>query len=182
MKDTADQACSEVDTREILTAVMETESNRMKESQTTDIHRYRTVNATLSTSGQPTEAQLRALARDGFETVINLALHDDPRYSLADEPGEVEALGMRYVHIPVAFDSPTESDLLAFFDAMERHRREKTLVHCAANLRVSAFVGLYMAIKRGDPVDQAFALMKSIWEPDPVWAAFITAMLEKYRR
>lgn len=153
----------------------------MGKSQISEIYRYQPVNDTLATSGQPTEAQFALLAREGFEVVVNLALHDDPRYSLRDEPGLVRSLGMEYIHIPVAFDAPGESDLLAFFDAMEGHQGQKTFVHCAANKRVSAFVGLYRSIKRSEPADRAFALMKSIWEPDPVWASFISSMLAKHR-
>ena len=48
-------------------------------------------------------------------------------------------------------------------------------------MRVSAFLGLYRAIKQGLPDDEAFALMNSIWEPSPVWAAFIASMLQKHR-
>jgi len=139
----------------------------------TSIYNYREVDAMLATAGQPTEEQLLLVARDGFQVVINLALHDDPRYSLKDETASVTSLGMVYVHIPVDFQSPTESDLQKFFAAMAAHRHQKVLVHCAANKRVTAFVGLYRTIKLGWPIDKAFALMHSVWEPDPVWAAFI---------
>ncbi len=35
--------------------------------------------ATVMTSGQPSEAQLAAIAAAGYEVVINLGLHDDKR-------------------------------------------------------------------------------------------------------
>jgi protein tyrosine phosphatase (PTP) superfamily phosphohydrolase (DUF442 family) len=144
-----------------------------------EIYNYRDVDASLATSGQPTEEQLLYVARDGFQVVINLALHGDPRYSLKDEAVSVTSLGMEYVHIPVDFQSPTESDLQKFFDALDVHRHQKLLVHCAANKRVTAFVGLYRTIKLDWPIDKAFALMHSVWEPDPVWAAFISERIKK---
>jgi protein tyrosine phosphatase (PTP) superfamily phosphohydrolase (DUF442 family) len=146
------------------------------------IHRVRAVDARLATSGQPTEAQLAAIAAAGYSSVVNLALHDDPRYSLPDERATVEGLGMRYVHIPVAFAAPTEADLQAFFAAMQTHGRERLWVHCAANLRVSAFLGLYRAIVLGEDRATAFAQLESLWQPDPVWAAFIEAMLACHPR
>ena len=153
----------------------------MDSSQITDIYKYQPVDNKLSTSGQPTEGQLRSVARQGFQVVINLGLHNDPRYSLPDESGLVQSLGMKYVHIPVAFDAPREADLLTFFDAMENHCKEKIFLHCAANMRVSAFWGLYRVIKKGEPPAEAFALMKTIWEPNSVWSSFISSMLEKHR-
>jgi protein tyrosine phosphatase (PTP) superfamily phosphohydrolase (DUF442 family) len=144
------------------------------------IYRYRAIDDQLSTSGQPNEAQLAALVGAGFEVVINLALHDDPRYSLRDEPGTVRSLGMEYVHIPVPFDAPTEEQLLQFFSAMERHRGRRILVHCAANLRVSAFLGLYRALRLQWPQTDAFGLMHSLWQPNPTWSSFIATVLAQH--
>jgi len=143
------------------------------------IYNYREAGAALATAGQPTEEQLCAVARDGFEVVINLAMHDDPRYSLEDENASVSSLGMQYVHIPVDFKAPSEFDLHRFFAAMDAHRKRKVLVHCAANMRVTAFLGLYRVLRQGWPTEKAFALMHSVWQPDPVWTAFIADRLER---
>ena len=145
----------------------------------TQARNFRTVNERLFTSGQPTESQLASARAAGVEVVINLALHDDPRYSLRDETGTVESLGMTYVHIPVQFGAPTEADLLAFFAAVDAHRGRRLLVHCGANYRVSAFLGLYNMLKLGQSRDEAFALMDSVWKPNPVWTQFIEDMLSR---
>lgn len=154
----------------------------MDDARPGDIINYLRVDERLATSGQPSEEELAALAREGIEVVINLALHDDPRYSLPDEAGTVTGLGMAYVHIPVKFDAPTEADLEAFFSAMEAHRGSKLLVHCAANKRVTAFLGLYRALRENWDVERAFEPMKEIWEPNAAWAPFIDSMLRKAGR
>jgi len=146
----------------------------------TGIRNYRVVDDTLCTSGQPSVEQLSGIAAAGYQVVINLALHDDPRYSLPDEAGTVQSLGLSYVHIPVQFTAPTESDLEAFFAAMEVNRGRKLWVHCAANYRVSAFVGLYRVIKQGWARERAFALMRDLWQPNEVWSSFIDSMLAKH--
>ena len=99
---------------------------------------------------------------------------------MTDERRTVEALGMTYRNIPVRFDQPTESDLLAFFDAMDAARERQVLVHCAANYRVTAFLGLYRRLRQGWPVDRAFELMYGVWTPDKVWTDFIASMLAKH--
>ena len=153
----------------------------MANARVTDIINFRRIDPMLVTGGQPSEEELAAAAREGIAVVINLALHDDPRYSLEDEPGTVKALGMEYVHIPVEFDAPTEQDLLAFFNAMDAALGKQTLLHCAANKRVTAFLGLYRAIRQHWDLERAFAPMKTVWNPNEHWAPFIRAMLEKYR-
>jgi protein tyrosine phosphatase (PTP) superfamily phosphohydrolase (DUF442 family) len=111
--------------------------------------------------------------------VINLALHNDPRYSLPDEAASVKALGMEYFHIPVQFDRPTEQDLLAFFDAMEQSHGHRVWVHCAANMRVTAFLALYRVLRQGWLEDAAFALVREIWQPNEIWSKFIATQLGK---
>lgn len=144
-----------------------------------DVRNFRQVDDRLLTAGQPNEAQLADAARRGVKVVINLALHDDPRYSLADEAGCVRGLGMEYVHIPVRFNAPTEENLQAFIEAMDTHKDEKILVHCAANYRVTAFVGLYRVLCEGWAADKAFEPMRSVWEPDAVWTEFIGNILQR---
>jgi uncharacterized protein (TIGR01244 family) len=140
---------------------------------------FREIDERLLTAGQPSEAQLADAERRGVQVVINLALHDDPRYSLADEAGCVRGLGMEYVHIPVQFNAPTAENLQAFIAAMNAHQGKVILVHCAANYRVTAFVGLYRVLCEGWTAEKAFEPMRTVWEPDPVWKQFIANMLQR---
>jgi protein tyrosine phosphatase (PTP) superfamily phosphohydrolase (DUF442 family) len=133
----------------------------------------RRISPALATSGQPSESDLALIANEGFEVIINLALHDNPTYSLKDEPGTVASLGMEYVHIPVQWESPTAQDLASFFHAMAQCEGRRVWVHCAANMRVTAFMGLYMVNVLGRSHSEAFAPMRSVWTANPRWAAFI---------
>jgi uncharacterized protein (TIGR01244 family) len=143
------------------------------------IHKLLRIDDTLTTAGQPTQAQLAEVAAAGFDLVINLALHDDPRYSLPDEAGTVRALKMDYVHIPVQFKAPTLSDLGQFFEAMDAARGRKVFLHCAANIRVTTFLGLYRVKRLGWQREEAFEAMHSMWQPDEVWSKFIDEALAK---
>jgi quercetin dioxygenase-like cupin family protein/protein tyrosine phosphatase (PTP) superfamily phosphohydrolase (DUF442 family) len=149
-------------------------------TELTEIYNFKSISEQLATSGQPTEAKLEAIAKAGYQVVINLGLLGDPRYSLKDEKGIVTALGMTYVHIPVNFTAPKENDLQAFFAAMDQNWDRKILIHCAANKRVTAFLGLYLVIQKKWDVTEAFLPMKQIWEPDGVWSSFIATTLKKY--
>lgn len=146
---------------------------------TESILNYRQVDDRIITGGQPTEQQLRAAAAEGVRAVINLAPHGG-RNGPEDEAGLVGALGMRYFHIPVAWDSPTESDFAAFEQAMRERGGDKTLIHCAANFRVTAFYSLYALKHLGWSLPQAEAFRASIWEGSdyPVWERFVQQMHE----
>jgi len=130
------------------------------------------VSERVATAGQPSEEQLKAVAADGFAAVINLGLMD-PRYCLADERTSVHAAGMAYCHIPVEFSAPQQSQLEAFFAAMDSNADRKVFVHCAANYRVSCFMALYLRVRWNWSEEQANELIRATWEPDQVWRDFM---------
>jgi protein tyrosine phosphatase (PTP) superfamily phosphohydrolase (DUF442 family) len=137
-----------------------------------DIYAWLRLDARLTTSGQPSEVQLAALRDMGVVTVINLGLHTHER-ALADEAASVTALGMRYIHIPVEFDAPTEGDFVRFCEAMAAYAGEPVHVHCIVNARVSAFLYRYRRDVLRLDEHLARAALDDIWLPGGVWAAFI---------
>ena len=58
---------------------------------------------------------------------------------------------------------------------MDRHKNEKTLVHCQANFRATGFVTLYQIKRLGWAKEEAFKDLHKIWNPAeyPVWEKFI---------
>ena len=130
---------------------------------TQEIVNYRKVDDWLITGGQPTEEQLKSAAAEGVKTVINLATINT-RYSLEDEEGLVCSLGMTYYHIPVDWENPQESDFEAFEAVLKQLAEEKTLIHCAANFRVTAFYSLYALKHLGWSEAQADEFRASIWQ------------------
>ena len=137
----------------------------------TEVINWRRVSAGVTTSGQPTEAQLAQIKALGVADLINLGPHSN-KGALPDEAGSVAALGMRYVYIPVDFEAPTEDDFAAFCAAMADVGDRPVHVHCIYNARVSAFFYRY-ALAGFEDAGVAFSRMDSIWRPGGVWAAFI---------
>lgn len=138
----------------------------------TDIYNWRRVDGRLTTSGQPSETQLTALQTLGVSHVVNLGLHDHER-ALPDERASVAKIGAEYVHIPVAFDNPTEDDFDRFCATMAETATTKLHVHCIANFRVTAFLYRFQRDRLGVDEAQARRLMDSVWRPGGVWAKFI---------
>ena len=141
---------------------------------TADIYNSIQVNDMLITGGQPTAEQLEAAADEGVVTVINLATYS-PGHSLEDEAGIVRSHGMAYYAIPVDWGNPKESDFAAFEDLMQKLPPGKTLIHCAANYRVTAFYSLYAQKHLGWSDAQAEQFRMQIWSDSnvPVWEELI---------
>ena len=139
-----------------------------------DIYNWLRLDDRTTTSGQPTQAQFGEIAALGVRDVINLAPATSEK-ALKNEPEILAALGLRYTHIPVDFQNPTQEDFDRFCAAFEGAGESATHVHCIANYRVSAFLYLYR-IRAGMEETRARADLDRIWTPNPVWTAFIERM------
>ena len=143
----------------------------------TDIYNYLPISTTLATAGQPTEGQFADVAQAGFDVVVNLAMPTSIN-ALPDERSVVEAQGMAYYPIPVVWEQPTLADFQQFQSVLADHADQKVLVHCAMNMRVSAFVYLHRRLN-GVPETEAVASLTKIWQPNDIWQRFIDAVLSE---
>jgi protein tyrosine phosphatase (PTP) superfamily phosphohydrolase (DUF442 family) len=145
-----------------------------------EINNFHPLGDKIATSGQPTEAQFRQIREAGFDTVINLALPTSDN-AIPNEGSLVTGLGMSYIHIPVNFKEPASQDFRAFCRVMRAFEDRRVFVHCAANMRVSAFMYLYRVIVKDVPASEARRDLVAIWHPDDVWGKFIEQQIEGNR-
>ena len=61
-------------------------------------------------------------------------------------------------------------------DALRELSGRKVLVHCAMNMRVSCFMSLYGEAELGWSRAQAEAHVRRVWEPDAIWAGFLSRL------
>jgi len=129
---------------------------------------YIKINENISTSGQPRKKQFKKIAKNGFEIVINLALHNSNN-ALKNENKIVSKNNMIYIHIPISWDNPERSRLKLFCSILKtlQKQNKKVYIHCAKNYRVSVFMHYYfkniLNIK-----DKKFKAPKS-YKPNKTW-------------
>lgn len=130
----------------------------------------------LWTSGQLSADDIGRLPELGIDIVINLAT---PASSNA-LPGEAEMVareGISYFQIPVEWENPQLDQLEQFFRLMNAFEGKNMWVHCALNMRVSAFVYLYRRMVRDENESAASWPMREVWEPNDIWRTFINQAL-----
>lgn len=137
-----------------------------------DIINFVQVSEKIASSGQPSESDFEKIAKLGYQTIINLALITSDS-AIPTEGNIVTDLGMSYVHIPVQWESPTLAQFRLFSAIMSEHANLKVWVHCALNMRVSAFIYIYNKLYLGVPDEQASQKLKAVWQPNAIWEQFI---------
>ncbi|HEV2802472.1 MAG TPA: tyrosine-protein phosphatase [Pyrinomonadaceae bacterium] len=107
---------------------------------------------------QPKEADYASLAALGIKTVIDLR-HDAKAY----EKPAVEALGMRYVNIPMSDkEYPREEQIEAFLKLANDPETGTFYVHCAGGRHRTGVMGaVYRFTKYGWNYEQVYREMKA---------------------
>jgi len=141
-----------------------------------EIRDYYQIGENIFSSGQPTPEQIEMLGKSGIEVVINLATDRSPD-AIPNEKELVMEAGMAYVHIPVVWEKPEVSDFVKFMAMFSRYEYHSIFVHCARNMRVSAFIYLYRILVNHEKPEDCMDDLLSIWKPDEVWQAFIDRVL-----
>ncbi len=107
--------------------------------------------------GQPKENDFKQLAALGIRTVVDL--RDDPK---AYEKQNVEALGMKYVNIPMSDkDYPESAKIEQFLKLIDDPSTGKFYVHCAGGRHRTGVIGaVYRFNQYNWSYEQVYAEMK----------------------
>jgi len=103
------------------------------------IHNFLKLSDSIATAGQPREEQFAAIKEAGYQIIVNLAPSGSTS-AISQEKEIVESLELNYVYIPVIWTNPTLEDLDRFFLLLKANAEKPVFVHCAKNMRVSAFM------------------------------------------
>ena len=145
----------------------------LQSSNLKKIFNYYKVPDLFETSGQPNNKQLISIANGGYEAVINLAPNTTIEGKIVNEEGILKSNNISYIHIPVDFNNPLDEDFNKFVAALEQNKHKKIWVHCAANMRVSAFVFKYRRDVLGLSPKNIEEDLEAIWVPNKTWSSFL---------
>jgi uncharacterized protein (TIGR01244 family) len=115
---------------------------------------YVLVKPNVAVAGQPTAAGFAALKQMGFRTVVNLRPEDEP--GVAGEKAAVEALGLRYVHVPLTAATVARKDVDAVAGILADSAAGPVLIHCHSANRAGGMWAL-AGLKEGGDVEAAIA-------------------------
>jgi protein tyrosine phosphatase (PTP) superfamily phosphohydrolase (DUF442 family) len=117
----------------------------------------RWINNELAIADQVPLSQLSTLLEEGFRSVLNLRSPQEITF-LDAEQQQIEALGLGYFNAPVqaesiiALNEKTLGPVLQHVGQLPK----PALIHCSSGVRAITIVWLYLLIKRGVSLEQAF--------------------------
>lgn len=144
-----------------------------------NIREYLKISENIHTAGQPSREQLQQFSQHGIRNVVNLALPTSDA-AVADEAAILTGQGIGYFHLPVIWENPTAQDFAVFCGLLRTVADLPVFVHCALNMRVSAFMFLYRVIELNIPLPRARIALEKIWEPYEQWRSLINNLLNRH--
>lgn len=136
----------------------------------------------LSVGGQPTEEDLKGLAKEGFGAIINLRRvgEDNQPLDPAAEEKAAKAAGLRYFHIPVNSADPKREQVAAVRAALAQVK-EPVFVHCQGGGRACTMALLATAPASGYGSKEMMAQAQATGFPvsNPAVTQFVTEILDR---
>jgi len=124
-----------------------------------EIRNARTPLPGVLSGGQVTEEQLTEAAAAGYRSVVNLRMPEELREW--DEPAAVEALGMRYVSLPIpGVEGITRENAEKLAVILADEELRPMVLHCGSGNRIGALFALMAFHLEGQDAEAALAVGK----------------------
>ena len=109
-------------------------------------------------AGQPAESDFKQIAEWGVQTVVNFRSKPEMEHLPFNEKKVVEALGMKYIHIPIGRERLEDPvlDKIVQTIAKGQEKDKKLMLHCASAVRVGFAWSLYLGAE-GKDIESALA-------------------------
>jgi uncharacterized protein (TIGR01244 family) len=109
-------------------------------------------------AGQPTGEQVQLAAEDGYKTIIDLRMPEEPRGF--DEIEAARLSGLAYVNLPVTPATLDQATIDRFLAAMKKAQKP-VLVHDGNDSRVAALWYAWLVLEKKTPPASALAAAKT---------------------
>jgi uncharacterized protein (TIGR01244 family) len=132
----------------------------------------------LLIAGQPTAKQLKAAAKAGYKTVIDLRpLAEDHGF---DEEKAARKAKLEYTNIavtPDTLDAPT----IKYFMTVLSNAGRPALIHCSSGNRASGLYYAWLVLEQGVPEDQAMEQARTAGLSDPELGARVHELVNELK-
>ena len=121
-----------------------------------DVSGFRSLGPMLATTAQPTATEIAQAKAAGYHTIVNFRPAGEPG-SLEGEKDVAQALGMRYVNIPVTGHNFDTAQADALDAVLSDPASGACLMHCRSGTRAKAVWTIWLVRHDGKTADQALA-------------------------
>ena len=128
---------------------------------------YTRVDVAIGCGGATTAEAFPFLRKEGFTSVINLRLQDEPGADVEASKAAAEAAGLKYIHLPLNGHAPSTQAVDAILAAVKDPSNTPVYIHCATANRVGAVWLIKRVVVDGWDIGRATAEAERIGLRNP---------------
>ncbi len=145
------------------------------------IRNYSRVDATVGCGGAVDPAAMKTLKAEGFVSVINLRLANEPGADVDAGRAAAQAAGLKYIHLPFNAAMPDSKVVDSFLAAVADKSNQPVFIHCGSANRVGGMWMIKRALQDKWPIEKARAEGEAIGLTNPQMVAFATDYINTHR-
>lgn len=155
-------------------------SAQVKKAEMPGIRNYSRVDATVGCGGATDPSAMAGLKKEGYVSVINLRLANEPGVDIDASRAAAQAAGLKYIHLPFNGSAPDPKMVSDFLGAVADRSNQPVFIHCGSANRVGAVWMIKRVLQDGWAVDRAQTEAEAIGLSSPQLVAFATAYIKDH--
>ena len=156
-------------------------SAQVQKREVAGIRNFSRVDATVGCGGAVDPAAMAALKKDGFVSVINLRLANEPGADVEAGRTAAQTAGLKYIHLPFNAAMPDSKVVDSFLAAVGDKSNQPVFIHCGSANRVGGVWMIKRVLKDGWPIDRARTEAEAIGLNNPQLIAFATEYINTHK-
>ena len=145
------------------------------------VRNYSRVDATVGCGGAVEPAAMAALKAEGFVSVINLRLANEPGADVEAGRAAAQSAGLKYIHLPFNIAMPDTKVVDSFLAAVADRNNQPVFIHCGSANRVGGMWMIKRALQDKWPIEKARAEGEAIGLNSAPLVAFATEYINAHR-
>jgi uncharacterized protein (TIGR01244 family) len=155
---------------------------QVQKKEVPGIRNYSRVDATVGCGGQVDPAAMSALKKEGFVSVINLRLANEPGADVDAGRAAAQAAGLKYIHLPFNAAMPDSKVVDSFLATVADKSNQPVFIHCGSASRVGGMWMIKRVLQDQWPIEKARTEAEAIGLNNPQLTLFATEYINSHRR
>jgi uncharacterized protein (TIGR01244 family) len=146
------------------------------------IRNYSRVDATVGCGGAVDATAMSALKKEGYVSVINLRLANEPGADVDAGRAAAKAAGLKYIHLPFNAAQPDPAVVDQFLGAVADKSNQPVFVHCGSANRVGGVWMIKRVLQDGWAIDRAKTEAEAIGLSSAQLVTFATDYINSHKK
>ena len=156
-------------------------SAQVQKREVAGIRNFSRVDATVGCGGAVDPSAMAALRKDGFVSVVNLRLANEPGADVDAGRAAAQAAGLKYIHLPFNAAEPDPKIVESFLSTVADKANQPVFIHCGSANRVGSVWMIKRVLQDKWAVDKAQAEAEAIGLTSPQLVAFATNYINSHK-